>query len=61
MENIRKQPGFERDFIQDQLSKMAKDAAHAGIPADVFEALVIALAEELDFEKIMSVSKEISQ
>ncbi|CAI3940271.1 unnamed protein product [Commensalibacter communis] len=52
-EDIHTDPHFAKKFVKAKLIQIAKDAAIAGIPADVFEALIIALADELDFKDIV--------
>ncbi|MDI2112766.1 hypothetical protein [Commensalibacter nepenthis] len=52
-DDIHKDPHFAKKFIKAKLIQVAKDAAIAGISADVFEALIIALADELDFKDIV--------
>lgn len=43
---------FAENFVRDRLTLLASQAAEAGLSVDVFEALLIALADELDFKAI---------
>ncbi|WP_338329770.1 hypothetical protein [Commensalibacter sp. Nvir] len=43
---------FAENFVRDRLTLLANQAAEAGLSVDVFEALLIALADELDFKAI---------
>lgn len=52
--DIRKDHKFAKQFVENKLIQIAKEAAEAGIAMDVFEALMIALTDELDFTDIVS-------
>lgn len=53
-EEIQKDPHFAGKFIKEKLIQAAKESAQVGISADEFEALVLALTDELDFTDIMN-------
>ncbi|CAI3942424.1 MULTISPECIES: hypothetical protein [Commensalibacter] len=52
-EDTQKDPYFAKKFVEAKLIQIAKEAAGVGISADVFEALIIALTDELDFKDIV--------
>lgn len=52
-DDAHKDPHFARKFVEGKLIQIAKESADAGISADVFEALIIALTDELDFKDIV--------
>lgn len=53
-EEIQKDPHFAGKFIKEKLIQIAKESSQAGISVDEFEALVLALTDELDFTDIMN-------
>ncbi|MBH9973664.1 MULTISPECIES: hypothetical protein [Commensalibacter] len=52
-DNKKQNTDFEKEFVRDQLIKVARNSAAKGIPADVFEALLITLSDEIDFKAVM--------
>lgn len=54
IDNTKKDPHFAKKFIESRLIQIAKEAAEAGIPPDLFEALVISLTDDLDFQDIVN-------
>lgn len=53
-DNKKQSVDFEKQFIENKLIELAQNAALEGISFDVFEALLINLADELNFKEIMT-------
>ncbi|MGL4686046.1 MAG: hypothetical protein ACRCVY_04740 [Commensalibacter sp.] len=51
-------PDFPKKFMQENLKKLALKAAQAGITSEVFESLLIELADEMNFAEIIHASKK---
>lgn len=54
IDDRQKDPHFAKKFVERKLIQIAKEAAEVGIAADIFEALVIDLTDELDFQDIVN-------